>query len=73
MTLGAHPLVRVKGTLSDARAACRVRVGRGAWLRCRPDADGRFSANVGIDGSKPVSISLRDPLGRTKLLTLPIP
>ena len=27
VTVGAHPLVRVKGTISDARAICRVRIG----------------------------------------------
>jgi len=73
VALGPQALVTVKGTVSDVRAICRVRVGRGAWRRCRPNAAGHFSATVGIDASKLVSISLRDQLGRVKQATLRIP
>jgi hypothetical protein len=73
LTLGAHPLVRVKGTISDARAACRVRVGRGAWQGCRAKANGAFSVSLSLNGSQPVTLLLRDQLGRTKLQTLSAP
>ena len=73
MALGPQALVTVNGTVSDARAVCRVRVGRGAWRRCRPNAAGHFSATVRADGSKLVSISLRDQIGRVKQATLRIP
>jgi hypothetical protein len=73
VALGPQALVIVNGTVSDARAVCRVRVGRGAWRRCRPNAAGHFSATVRVDASKLVSISLRDQLGRVKQATLRIP
>jgi gametolysin peptidase M11 len=72
LTLGAHPLVRVKGTISDARAACRVRVGRGAWHGCRAKANGAFSVSLSPNGLQPVTLLLRDQLGRTKLQTLSV-
>jgi hypothetical protein len=72
LTLGAHPLVRVKGTISDARAICRVRIGRGAWQRCRARASGAFSVSLAANGSQPVTLSLRDQLGRTTLATLSV-
>ena len=73
VALGAQALVTVNGTVSDATAVCRVRAGRGAWRRCRPNAGGHFSATLRVDASKLVSISLRDQLGRVKLATLRIP
>ena len=73
VALGPQALVTVNGTVSDVRAVCRVRVGRGAWRRCRPNAAGHFSATVRADGSKLVSISLRDQIGRVKQATLRIP
>jgi chitodextrinase len=72
VALGPQALVTVTGTVSDVTAVCSVRVGRGAWGRCRPNAAGRFSATVRADGSNLVSISLRDQLGRVKLATLRI-
>jgi hypothetical protein len=72
VALGPQALVTVKGTVSDVRAVCRVRVGRGAWSRCRPNAGGHFSATVRTVGSQPLSISLRDQLGRVKLVSLRI-
>jgi hypothetical protein len=72
VALGPQALVTVKGTVSDARAVCRVRVGRGAWRRCRPNAGGHFSATLRTVGSQPVSISLRDQLGRVKQVSLPV-
>ena len=72
VALGPQALVTVNGTVSDARAVCRVRVGRGAWRRCRPNASGHFTATVRADGSKLVSISLRDQIGRVKQATLRI-
>ena len=51
VTLGAHALVRLKGTVSDASASCLVRIGRGAWQACRAKANG----------------ALRRPPGRERL------
>jgi hypothetical protein len=73
VALGPQALVTVKGSVSDVTAVCRVRVGRGAWRRCRPNAGGQFNATVRADGSKLVSISLRDQLGRVKQASLRIP
>ena len=70
LTLGTRALLRVKGTISDSRAACRLRVGAGAWRPCRAAASGAFDVSLGADGSKPVTLSLRDELGRVKLQTL---
>jgi hypothetical protein len=70
---GERTLVRVRGRVSDARARCRVRVGSGAWHACRPKADGAFSVNLPPQGATPVTLSLRDALGRAKLQTLRVP
>jgi hypothetical protein len=70
VTLGARPLVRVKGTISDAQALCRLRVGSGAWRSCRAAASGAFDVNLGAVGSEPVTLSLRDARGRVRLQTL---
>ena len=72
LTIGAHPLVRVKGTISDARAHCRVRVGRGAWRVCRARPNGAFSVTLAPNGTQPVTLSLRDQLGRTLQQTLDV-
>ena len=72
LTIGAHPLVRVKGTISDARAHCRVRVGRGAWRVCRARPNGAFSVTLAPNGTQPVTLSLRDQLGRTLHQTLDV-
>jgi chitodextrinase len=73
LTLGEHPLVRVEGTISDAHAVCRIRIGRGAWRGCRATAGGAFSVSLSASGSQPVTLSLRDQLGRTRLQTLSVP
>jgi hypothetical protein len=62
--------VRVKGTLSDAKATCRLHIGKGAWRPCKAKASGAFSVVLPAGGTKPVTLSLRDSLGRRKLLTL---
>ena len=73
LTLGPNPLVRVKGTISDAKARCRLRIGTGAWRFCRPKATGAFAVSLRAQGSDPVTLSLRDAIGRVKLQTLPVP
>jgi hypothetical protein len=73
LTLGANPLVRVKGTLSDSRALCRARIGTGAWRFCRSTASGAFAVSLRAQGSEPVTLSLRDALGRVKQQTLLVP
>jgi hypothetical protein len=73
LTLGARARVRVKGSLSDARAACTVRIGRGAWQPCRAKASGTFNVSLAAQGSKPVTLLLRDALGRVKQQTLAVP
>jgi hypothetical protein len=72
LTLGAHTLVRVKGTVSDSRAVCRLRIGTGAWRFCRAKASGSFAVNLVTQGSDPVTLSLRDALGRVNKQTLPV-
>ncbi|MDP9257902.1 MAG: hypothetical protein M3Q31_15305 [Actinomycetota bacterium] len=73
LTLGLNPLVRVKGTISDAKALCRLRIGTGAWRFCRPKATGAFAVSLRAQGSDPVTLSLRDAIGRVSLQTLPVP
>jgi chitodextrinase len=65
--------VRVKGTLSDARAACKLHIGKGKWRPCKQSANGAFSVLLPAGGKKPVTVSLHDSLGRVKLLTLRVP
>jgi hypothetical protein len=67
---GMRKLVRVQGTLSDVKARCRLRVGKGSWRACKPKANGAFDVRLPARGSTPVTVSLRDALGRVKLLTL---
>jgi hypothetical protein len=64
VTLAAHALVRLKGTVSDARAACRVRVGHGAWRLCGTEANGAFDVSLAANGTQPATLLLRDQLGR---------
>jgi hypothetical protein len=70
LTLGARALVRVKGTLSDAKAVCRLRVGHGAWSACKARAGGSFDVSLRAHGAGAVTLSLRDALGRVKLQML---
>jgi hypothetical protein len=56
--------LRVRGKLSDASARCRLRVGTGAWHRCKAKADGVFSVTLRARGAASVTLSLRDSLGR---------
>ena len=67
---GKRRLVRVKGVVSDAEAVCRVRVAGGAWQPCKAAPSGAFAVNLPARGKKPVTLSLRDELGRVKLQTL---
>lgn len=73
LTLGARALVRVKGTLSDGKAVCRLRVGHGAWSACKARAGGSFDVSLRTHGAEAVTISLRDALGRVKLQKLRVP
>ncbi len=65
--------VRVRGTLSDAKAACKLHIGKGKWRPCRAKANGTFSVALPASGKKPVTVSLHDSLGRVKLVTLRVP
>jgi hypothetical protein len=67
---GKRTVVRVKGTLSDVQARCRLRIGKGSWHTCKAKATGAFSAELAPKGSTPVTLSLRDSIGRVKVLTL---
>ena len=65
--------VRVRGTLSDAKAACKLHIGKGKWRPCKAKANGTFSVALPASGKKPVTVSLHDSLGRVKLVTLRVP
>ena len=67
---GKRSLVRVKGIVSDAQAVCRVRVAGSAWHACKAAPSGAFAVSLTARGKKPVTLSLRDELGRVKLQTL---
>ena len=73
VTVGERFVVRVKGTISDSQAVCRLRIRSGAWRFCRAKPSGAFDVSLRPQGSLPVQVSLRDALGRVKLQTLPIP
>ena len=62
--------IRVKGTVSDAQARCRLRIGPGAWRACRATASGAFEVRLAANGTTPVTLSLRNSLGRVKMQTL---
>ena len=67
---GKRKLVRVRGVVSDAEAVCRVRVAGDPWRPCKAAASGAFAVSLRARGKKPVTLSLRDELGRVKLQTL---
>jgi chitodextrinase len=69
---GRRRLVRVKGSASDAKAQCRLRIGRAPWRLCRVKPTGAFDVSLRARSSKPVmlTLSLRDELGRVKQQTL---
>lgn len=73
VTVGEQELVRVKGKVSDAQARCRLRIGAVAWHACKAKPTGAFVVNLPPKGTTPVTLSLRDSLGRTKLQTLRVP
>lgn len=62
--------VRVKGTVSDVKASCRLRIGKGAWKPCKARSNGTFSVTLPAKGTTPVTLRLRDALGRVKVQTL---
>jgi len=66
ITVGTRPMLRVKGKVSDARALCRLRIGVGSWHACRAQTSGAFSVTMPARGTTPVTLSLRDALGRIK-------
>jgi chitodextrinase len=66
-------LVRVTGVLSDARAACRLRLGRGAWHRCTIRSGGAFAVKVRGKLARRATLWLRDELGRVRQQTLRVP
>jgi hypothetical protein len=70
VTVGARELLQVRGTVSDAKARCRLRVGVGSWHACKPKPNGAFKVNLPPRELAPVTLSLKDQLGRVKLLTL---
>ena len=63
-------LVQVTGTLSDAKAICRLRLGRGAWHRCKVKPSSAFAVSARGKRVKQATLSLRDELGRVRLQTL---
>jgi hypothetical protein len=68
---GKRIRLRVRGTVSDAQARCRLRVGSaGPWHACGAKANGDFNVSLPARGTTPVTLSLRDALGRVKLQTL---
>ena len=73
VTVGERELVRVKGKLSDSKARCRLRIGTGTWHACKAKPNGAFIVNLPPKDATPVTLSLRDSLGRTKLQTLRVP
>jgi hypothetical protein len=73
ITVGHKLLVRVKGKLSDTKARCRLRIGKGAWHVCKPKPTGAIVVNLLARGTTPVTLSLRDSLGRSKLQLLRVP
>jgi chitodextrinase len=66
-------LMRVRGTLSDVKAICRARLGRGAWHPCKVAASGAFSTSMRRTRAKLVTLALRDEIGRVRLQTLRVP
>jgi Gametolysin peptidase M11 len=73
VTLVSVTTVRVRGTLSDPKANCRLRIGTGSWHVCKPKANGAFSARLPAVGVTPVTLALHDALGRVKRQTLRVP
>ena len=69
----AGKLVRVQGRLSDVKATCRARLGRGAWHPCKVAASGAFSTSMRRTRAKLVTLALRDEIGRVRLQTLRVP
>ena len=43
---GKRKLVRVKGTVSDVEARCRLRVGKAGWRACKAKPNGAFSVDL---------------------------
>jgi hypothetical protein len=62
--------IRVKGKLSDAQARCRLRIGGGAWHACKAKLSGVFTVTLAARGRTPVTLSLRNSVGRVKTQTL---
>jgi hypothetical protein len=69
----ASRLVRVRGILSDVKASCRLRPGRGSWHRCTVAAGGSFSVSLRGTHAKQLTLALRDEIGRVRLQTLRVP
>jgi hypothetical protein len=63
-------LVQVTGILSDVKAICRLRLGRGAWHRCKVKPSSAFAVSARGKRVKLATLSLRDELGRVRLQTL---
>jgi hypothetical protein len=68
----ANAGVRVRGRISDPTASCRLRIGSGAWHACKAQVGGAFDVTLPARGAGPVTLSLRDALGRVKSQTLRI-
>ncbi|MDP9257903.1 MAG: hypothetical protein M3Q31_15310 [Actinomycetota bacterium] len=69
----AGRLVRIKGTLSDVRASCRLQPGRGAWHKCKVASGGGFSVSLRSTHAKQLTLALHDEIGRVRLQTLRVP
>jgi hypothetical protein len=64
-------LVRVTGILSDAKAVCRLRLGRRPWHACKTKpGSSAFTVSARGKRVKLATLSLRDELGRVRLQTL---
>jgi hypothetical protein len=72
VTLATHAHVRLKGTVSDARAACHVRIGHGAWRPCQAKANGAFDVSLAANGAQPATLMVRDQLGRVLRQTISV-
>jgi chitodextrinase len=70
VTVARRAMLRVKGKVSDPKARCRLRIGTGSWHACKAQSSGAFSVTMPAQGTTPVTLSLRDSLGRVKTQTV---
>ena len=70
---GGGTSVRIKGTVSDAKAVCRVRAAGSAWRPCKAGSSGAFSLRLRVRRAARITLSLRDELGRVTQQTVRVP